>query len=135
MPRHHIVAPSTEGLQRLRVEAGRWLKGLREDAGLSQRQLANAVGFDYYTFISQLESGRGRVPQGQYLALAKALNVPLKSFVKTLTRYYDPITYYALFEADGEEDSTGAQGGDVDVVEELSERIAKLEKFVRESKG
>ena len=42
----------------LRKEAGLWLKELREKRGLSQRQL----GANYYTFISQLELGRVRIP-------------------------------------------------------------------------
>lgn len=46
----------------LRKEAGLWLKELRERRGLSQRQMAEKVGGNYYTFISQLESGRGRIP-------------------------------------------------------------------------
>ena len=46
----------------LRHEGGRWLKGRREQLGLSQRQLAQRVGVEYYTFISQLETGRGRIP-------------------------------------------------------------------------
>ena len=46
----------------LRREAGKWLKRLRESQGLSQRELARRVSIEYYTFISQIESGRGRIP-------------------------------------------------------------------------
>ena len=46
----------------LRREAGVWLKELRERRGMSQRQLASKLGAEYYTFISQLETGRGRIP-------------------------------------------------------------------------
>jgi len=52
-----------EGTKLLRREAGIWLKELREARGLSQRDLANLVGVEYYTFISQIESGRGRIPR------------------------------------------------------------------------
>jgi ribosome-binding protein aMBF1 (putative translation factor) len=45
----------------LRREGGKWLKEKREQANLSQRQLAAKVGAEYYTLISQLETGRGRV--------------------------------------------------------------------------
>ena len=45
----------------LRKEAGRWLRDRREARGLSQRQLAEFIGVEYYTFISQLETGRGRI--------------------------------------------------------------------------
>ena len=85
-------------VQKLRQEAGRWLKSLREDCGLSQRDLAKAVGTDYYTFISQLENGRGRIPPDRYNVWADALGVPPRVFVRTLMRFYDPITYQILFE-------------------------------------
>lgn len=87
----------THDVHTLRQEGGRWLKSLREAAGLSQRQLAQRVGVDYYSFISQLETGRGRVPPERYAAWAKALNVDTVEFVKTLMSYYDPVTHRILF--------------------------------------
>ena len=66
----------------LRKEAGLWLKELREKRGLSQRQMAEKVGGNYYTFISQLESGRGRIPPDRYLVWAEVLGVESKFFVK-----------------------------------------------------
>lgn len=87
-------APETLELRR---QAGRWLKTLREEAGLSQRQLATKIGSDYYTFISQLESGRGRIPPDKYLVWASALGLEAKAFVKEIMRYYDPVTYDILF--------------------------------------
>jgi len=82
----------------LRRDGGRWLKGLREARGLSQRDLAARVGAEYYTFISQLESGRGRIPPDRYLLWANALGVEPRRFVRTLMRYYDPVTHTILFE-------------------------------------
>lgn len=87
-------------VQELRREGGRWLKELREKAHLSQRQLASAVGAEYYTFVSQLETGRGRIPPDRYEVWANALNVPPRDFVKELMRYYDPVTFGLLFEAE-----------------------------------
>ena len=46
----------------LRREAGRWLKTAREAAGLTQAELAEKTGLRYYTFVSQVENGLGRVP-------------------------------------------------------------------------
>jgi transcriptional regulator with XRE-family HTH domain len=89
---------SQSGVVELRQQAGRWLKELREARGLSQRGLADKVGAEYYTFISQLESGRGRIPPDRYQAWAKALGVEPKFFVRTLLRYYDPVTYSIIFE-------------------------------------
>ena len=84
-------------VQELRREGGRWLKRCREDAGLSQRQLAEAVGAEYYTFISQLESGRGRIPPDRYHVWAQALKIPPKGFVRDILSFYDPVTYEILF--------------------------------------
>ena len=50
-----------------RKQAGNWLKQLRADAGLSQVDLAGRLGLKYYTFISQVENGFGRVPTVVYL--------------------------------------------------------------------
>lgn len=85
-------------VQKLRREAGKWLKELREKQKLTQRQLAELVGVEYYTFISQLEVGRGRIPPDRYELWAKALNIDPATFVKTLLRYYDPETYRLLFD-------------------------------------
>jgi transcriptional regulator with XRE-family HTH domain len=87
-----------EDVGELRRDAGAWLKRLRENRGLSQRDLAEKVGIEYYTFVSQVESGRGRIPPDRYQVWAKALDVPARDFVLHLMRYYDPVTYRILFE-------------------------------------
>lgn len=90
-------------VQELRRMAGHWLKEVREKRGLSQRQLAKLVGAEYYTFISQLENGRGRIPPDRYREWAVALKVDAAEFVQTLMKYYDPVTHEILFgEAAGE---------------------------------
>ncbi|MBU2091936.1 MAG: helix-turn-helix domain-containing protein, partial [Alphaproteobacteria bacterium] len=81
----------------LRQEAGLWLKQLRETRKLTQRELAERVNINYYTFISQIEAGKGRVPPESYQLWADALGVERVSFVKHLLGYYDPFTYRALF--------------------------------------
>lgn len=88
---------SSDGVQELRREAGRWLKELRERRGLSQRNLAELVNAEYYTFISQIEAGKGRIPPDRYVEWAKALDVEPRSFVRNLMQYYDPVTYGILF--------------------------------------
>ncbi len=77
---------------------GHWLKSLREAEGLSQRDLADRLALDYYTFISQLENGRGKIPAHRYGEWAAALGQDPRSFVRTLLRYYEPLTYQILFE-------------------------------------
>ena len=84
--------------QRLRELGGAWLREMRLAAGLSQSELAKAVGVGYLSFISQIEAGRGRVPHERYLDWAKALRMDPREFVATLMSYYDPITYKVIFE-------------------------------------
>ena len=89
-------------VQKLRREAGKWLKDLRLKRNLTQRELAGMVGVEYYTFVSQLEVGRGRIPPDRYELWAKALGLDAAEFVKHLMRYYDPQTYRILFGDDVE---------------------------------
>jgi transcriptional regulator with XRE-family HTH domain len=88
-------------VQELRRQGGRWLREKRERANLSQRQLAAKVGAEYYTLVSQLETGRGRVPPDDYVVWAEALNISPEEFARTMMRFYDPVTYNILFEDTG----------------------------------
>ena len=103
----HPQQRADHDVQKLRQQAGKWLKSLREDRGLSQRQLAEKVQVDYYTFISQLEAGRGRIPPNRYVAWAEALDVPPSDFVRELMRFYDPVTHAILFGEPAEAATTG----------------------------
>lgn len=89
--------------QRLRQEAGQWLRDLRKARNLSQRELARLVQVEYYTFISQIEAGKGRIPPDRYTVWANALGVVPRDFVKTILRYYDPVTYEILFSNEEDE--------------------------------
>jgi|SRR5499427_9887196 len=100
----------------LRNQAGMWLRQLRKSRGLSQQELAARVGAGYYTFISQLETGRGRIPPDRYLIWARALEIDKREFVRTLMSYYDPVTYGILFDQAAESQqaemlASGSSGG------------------------
>ena len=82
-----------EEVKLLRQEAGRWLKRVRENRGLSQSDLASKIEVENYRFISQIEAGRGRVPPDRYEAWAEAVDMDVSLFVLKLMRYYDPITF------------------------------------------
>jgi transcriptional regulator with XRE-family HTH domain len=81
----------------LRRAGGRWLRELRETASLTQAELAQRLGMQVYTFISQLENGRGRIPPDRYEAWALALGVEVRDFVRQILSYYDPVTFEILF--------------------------------------
>ena len=98
------TAPSTRATARrdketahLKLQAGSWLKEQRQKAGLSQMDLANKLGFKYYTFISQIENGYGRVPSQSMADWARALGLRPERFARTLLGYYDPALYRVLF--------------------------------------
>jgi transcriptional regulator with XRE-family HTH domain len=84
--------------KKLRKQAGDWLKELRVRAGLSQVELADELGFKYYTFVSQVENGFGRLPVDSMEAWAKALNVEPSEFAKRLLSFYEPELYRLLYE-------------------------------------
>lgn len=96
----HQTKLNSDSVRELRREGGRYLRDLRETAGLSQRQLATLIGVEFYTFVSQIETGRGRIPPDSYRTWAKALGVEPRSFVRELMRFYDPITHDILFTMD-----------------------------------
>lgn len=81
----------------LRKRAGAWLKERRQEAGLSQIDLAHKLGFKYYTFISQVENGFGRVPSESMEGWALAIGVPPAEFARHLLSYYDPDLHRLLF--------------------------------------
>jgi transcriptional regulator with XRE-family HTH domain len=81
-----------------RKQAGNWLKQLRAEAGLSQVDLAGRLGLKYYTFISQVENGFGRVPTDAMEAWARALGAEPSAFARQLVSFYDPELHRLLFE-------------------------------------
>ncbi len=86
--------------QELRLQAGTWLKAAREEAGLSQRELAGKMGALYYTFISQIESGKGRLPADRYAVYAEALGLNSRDFAIKMLEFYEPTTYQLIFNQD-----------------------------------
>jgi transcriptional regulator with XRE-family HTH domain len=78
--------------------AGNWLKELRAAAGLSQIALAERLGLKYYTFVSQVENGFGRVPTESMETWARALGVEPQTFARRLLSFYDPELHRLLFE-------------------------------------
>jgi transcriptional regulator with XRE-family HTH domain len=91
------AAPATKELRR---QAGTWLKELRGRAGLSQLQLAERLNLKYYTFVSQVENGFGRVPTESMEAWARALDVEPPAFARQLLSFYDPELHRLLFEVE-----------------------------------
>ncbi len=77
----------------LRRHLGRWLKHGREAAGLTQAELAERLGLRYYSFISQVENGIGRIPQDLYAPWAAALGLEPRTFALTVLEHIEPGLY------------------------------------------
>jgi transcriptional regulator with XRE-family HTH domain len=92
------IAKTEVQSKRLRKQAGTWLKELRGQAGLSQIELARILGLKYYTFVSQVENGFGRVPVESMEAWARALGVNPSHFARQLIQFYEPELHRLLYE-------------------------------------
>jgi len=84
-------------VKNLRRAGGAWLKRCRLDRGLTQLQVAEAVGLGNYTMVSMIETGRGRIPPESYKSWAAVMDLDPREFVRQIMRYYDPVTYDILF--------------------------------------
>lgn len=127
------TSPTKDDIAALRREAGAWVRSKREASGLSQRDLAGRVGLEHYTFISQIEAGRGRVPPDRYEAYAIALGVDPRDFAMTMLKFHEPHTYRLLFpNVSGEPEKSGKGGStgkseDKGIIAQLAARLARLE--------
>jgi transcriptional regulator with XRE-family HTH domain len=98
MARLRAVEKSAPKSLELRKVAGAWLQEQRKAAGLSQIDLAGQLGLKYYTFVSQVENGFGRVPTESMEAWAHALHISPGEFARHLLQFYEPELHRLLFE-------------------------------------
>lgn len=77
-----------------RAEWGKDIKMLREAAGLTQEQFARLVGQNYFTMISQVETGRSRVPPVDTERWAYVLGVDTQAFAQRCVQAYETVEYY-----------------------------------------
>ena len=93
----HPQQGSAEEALKLRRKLGEILKGRRLELEMNQKDLADAVGFGYYTMVSQIESGRTRIPPERMMDYAKTLTMSPKEFGTMVLRHYDPFTFKMIF--------------------------------------
>jgi transcriptional regulator with XRE-family HTH domain len=80
----------------LRADAGDYIKKLRINAEMTQREFADKLNLEYYTFVSQLECGQGRLPPKLWVKAALALGQDPKVFALKMLSYYDPYAHQAI---------------------------------------
>lgn len=118
---------TTDTTVKRRRKAGRYIARIRTQAGLSQLDLARRLGFGYYTFISQVETGRSRVPPDAIRDWASALQVDEASFARTLLRHYEPEYFKAILgDADAGDDRPSGRRDPVSLTEELCLALARM---------
>ena len=93
----------SEAASEYKLALGRYVRGLREKRGMTQADLAKAVGMTYYTAISAIEVGRNTVPPERYLAFARALGVPPQTFMRRVLQLTNPWAAAMLFADDVEQ--------------------------------
>ncbi len=83
---------------------GALIRAAREKAGLTQKAVADAVGLNYYTMISQMELGYVTVPAGLWVKLPDVLGLDRQDFVLRCLSAHQPEVYEALFGTKGRND-------------------------------
>ncbi|WP_025897481.1 helix-turn-helix domain-containing protein [Sneathiella glossodoripedis] len=78
------------------IKAGKYLKELRTRKGLTQKELAELVGFPRYGLISNIEKGRKTLAPPHYLKYAEVLGADLYQFTINLMRDYKPDLFELL---------------------------------------
>lgn len=83
--------------KRMRQEAGFYVRALRERMGLSQVELSMRLGLSFNSFVSQVETGRSRIPTSSMPEWAAALEVDEREFARNMLRYYEPALYEVIY--------------------------------------
>lgn len=67
-------------------EFGLWLKEKRLEKGLTQEQLAKAIGINHSQEIAMFESGKVALPPKFISSISKALNVPKEKILEGIMK-------------------------------------------------
>lgn len=73
-----------------RKELGKWLKALRNSKEWTQVEAAQRLGYEWFTFISQVEGGYARIPTDAWEKWADVYDVDVSDFCLRLLKAYDP---------------------------------------------
>ncbi len=101
------MAAMTHGLGeeesfQLRLAMGRYIRELREAAGLTQLELALRLDLPNAKFISWVETGRGNLSPARADEMADILGADRKEFATRLLRFTNPYLYRTIFGDDAE---------------------------------
>jgi transcriptional regulator with XRE-family HTH domain len=94
--RGHTSALSRES----RVEVGNWLRALREESGLTQKELGAVMGGLGGGAVSAIETAYNTLAPEHYETLAKHYGIEPARFAQVMLRYTDPWLYLMLVRDD-----------------------------------
>jgi len=92
--------------QRNKENLGSILKNARVKEGYTQKALADALGLEYYTMISQMELGYISIPASLWTPIADTLRMDKSEWVLKCVLEYSPEIYLALFDHRGRAEIT-----------------------------
>lgn len=88
---------SPDKRRRNQENLGTIIKNARSKTGHTQKSLADAIGIEYYTMISQLELGYISIPPALWRPLGIALKLDLEEWVLLCLSEVQPEVYSSLF--------------------------------------
>lgn len=65
------------------IEVGKKIRERRTELGISQQELANAVGYSGKDMISRVESGKINIPMDKLMAICRVLRLNVSDFLDT----------------------------------------------------
>lgn len=83
--------------KRIHTNVGAIVREAREREGYSQNALAKALGYDYYTMISNIELGKSPIPPSQWNPLINVLRMDRGKHLALFLWETQPDVYVALF--------------------------------------
>jgi transcriptional regulator with XRE-family HTH domain len=91
-----MSVPTSNTAKILRKRFGAWLKEAREQAGLTQLDLAEILDYAYPTTVSQIERGASALPPGELERWAEAIRLTPKKVADKYIYFTEPFLYAAL---------------------------------------
>lgn len=73
------------------VIVGEKIKARRKELGMSQQELADAVGYTSKVAICRIEAGQINIPMDKFTQIANVLRVPVSIFFDTFEAHVDPL--------------------------------------------
>lgn len=88
---------SLERIKKNRDTLGEALRNKRTSEGYTQKALADALGIEYYTMVSNMELGHMSIPPSLWGPIANALRMNRQEWILMCLSEIQPEVYRALF--------------------------------------